>query len=65
MSKRDLKLFLTDILESIQKIENYITGLSYEEFVKDSKTKDAVVRNLEVIGEAAGTIPLDIRQKYI
>ena len=57
MSKREWRLFLTDILESIQKIESYISELSYGEFLEDSKTKNAVVRNLEVIGEAANQIP--------
>jgi|GEM_PF-1029912 uncharacterized protein with HEPN domain len=57
MSKRDLRLFLIDILECIEKIESYISGLSYEEFIQDAKTKDAVVRNLEIIGEAANQIP--------
>jgi len=39
-------------------------GLSYEEFIKDSKTKDAVVRNLEIIGEAAKVIPKDVQKRY-
>jgi len=61
MSKRDWKLFVMDILESIGKIESYISGLSYEEFENDMKTKDAVVRNLEIIGEAANKIPKEIQ----
>ena len=64
MSKRDWKLFLTDILECIDKIRNYISGLSYEEFIEDAKTKDAVVRNLEIIGEAANQIPEGIQRRY-
>lgn len=64
MSKRSWKLFIIDILESIEKIENYIAGLSYEEFLNDTKTKDAVVRNLEIIGEAANQIHKEIMQKY-
>jgi uncharacterized protein with HEPN domain len=64
MSKRDLKLFLIDILECIEKIESYISELSYEEFIQDAKTKDAVVRNLEIIGEAANQIPEEIQRKY-
>lgn len=64
MSKRDWKLFLIDIMESIQKIENYIGKMSHKEFLEDSKTRDAVVRNLEIIGEAVVKIPLDVRQKY-
>ena len=64
MSKRDWKLYVIDMLESIEKIEKYILGLSYEEFIKDSKTKDAVVRNLEIIGEAANAIPKEIQKRY-
>lgn len=39
MSKRNWKLFFADILESIEKIENYVSGVSFEEFIKDEKTK--------------------------
>jgi len=56
MSKRNWKLFIADILESINKIEKYVEGLTCEQFIQDEKTKDAVVRNLEVIGEAANQI---------
>ncbi len=64
MSKRNWKLFLMDILESIEKIESYISGLSFEEFIKDEKTKDAVVRNLEIIGEAANQVPKDVQDRF-
>ncbi|MGC8720497.1 MAG: DUF86 domain-containing protein [Thermodesulforhabdaceae bacterium] len=64
MSKRDWKLFIIDILESIGKIGDYIRDCSLEEFLSDSKTKDAVIRNLEIIGEAANQIPKHIQQKY-
>jgi len=57
-------IFVIDILESIEKIEKYILRLSYEEFIKDSKTKDAVVRNLEIIGEAAKVISKDVQKRY-
>ena len=64
MFKRDWKLFIMDILECIEKIESYISGVSYRKFMRDSKTKDAVVRNLEIIGEAANQVPKNIQQKY-
>jgi len=64
MSKRDWKLFIYDILECIKKIEKYVTNLSYDDFFGDEKTKDAVVRNLEIIGEAAKHIPEEIKRKY-
>ena len=54
---RDHRLFLDDILEAINKIRDYTAGLDYAIFTKDAKTQDAVVRNLEIIGEAAGRLP--------
>lgn len=53
MSRREPKLLLGDILDSVAKILNYTDGLSYEDFSKDSKTVDAVIRNFEIIGDAA------------
>ena len=64
MSKRDWRLFVYDMLDSIRKIETYISGMAYEEFLEDEKTKDAVVRNLEVIGEAANKIPEEVKIKH-
>ncbi len=64
MSKRDSTLFLYDILECIEKIERYVSDMTYEDFEKDERTIDAVLRNLEVIGEAARNIPLEIRNRY-
>ena len=64
MSKRNSVLFLYDILECIEKIERYISGITYEDFERDERTIDAVLRNLEVIGEAARNIPLEIRNRY-
>lgn len=56
MSSRDQILFLEDILEAIQFIEEFTRDLDYSDFINDRKTFDAVVRNLEVIGEAAKNI---------
>jgi uncharacterized protein with HEPN domain len=53
MSRREWKLFLADMLEASGKINHYITGMNFEGFQADSRTVDAVVRNLEIIGEAA------------
>lgn len=64
MSKRGPLLFLQDILDSISKIEDYTKGLSFEEFSKNDEKIDAVVRNLEIIGEASRNIPSDIIEKY-
>lgn len=61
---RDVKLYVNDIIEAIQKIESYTNQMSYENFLKDEKTQDAVLRNLEVIGEATKNIPNTIKDKY-
>lgn len=53
MSKRNNKLLLEDIFDSIDKILRYVNGFSLENFESDEKTIDAVVRNFEIIGEAA------------
>ncbi|MFN3740862.1 MAG: DUF86 domain-containing protein [Thermodesulfovibrionales bacterium] len=61
--KRNYKLFLKDILESINKIEIFVGTMSFDEFMKDEKTKSAVIREIEVIGEASKNIPESIRSK--
>jgi uncharacterized protein with HEPN domain len=63
MSKRDWKILFADILESIEKIEQYTQGITFDEFIRDSMTIDAVVRNIEIIGEASKMVPEDIKQK--
>ncbi|MDQ0298439.1 uncharacterized protein with HEPN domain [Salibacterium salarium] len=57
-------LYLEDMLACINKIEKYTLGISSEEFDQNQLLIDAVVRNLEVIGEAAKHVPQEIRQKY-
>ena len=64
MSKRPSELLIEDILESIEKIESYIENMSFENFQNDSKTVDAVVRNLEIIGEASNHLPEDFKERY-
>ncbi len=60
---RDWNLLIEDILESINKIRTYTSGLSFEDFNFDVKTIDAVVRNFEIIGEAANKLPDEIKNK--
>ncbi len=62
--KRDSRLYVDDIFDAIEKIENYVEGLSFEAFSADSKTVDAIVRNFEIIGEATKRIPLETQEKY-
>ncbi|MBI4800822.1 MAG: DUF86 domain-containing protein [Desulfarculus sp.] len=59
---RDPGLYLDDILEATGHIRDYTTGMDYSAFAKDKKTQDAVVRNLEIIGEAAGRLPDALRE---
>lgn len=61
---RDYKLYLDDILEAAKRIEKYTKGLTLEKLKKDTLILDGVVRNLEIIGEAAKNIPNQIRKKY-
>jgi len=56
MSKRNNQLLLKDIIEAVNNIEEYLSGYSEDDFYRDRKTKDAVVRNLEIIGEASRQI---------
>jgi len=63
MSSRTPKLFLDDIQKAINKIDLYIKGLTFEQFQEDLKTVDAVIRNLEIIGEAVKNLPSDIITK--
>lgn len=60
---RDYKLYIDDIKQSILKIQNYTAGFSKSEFQNDAKTYDSVLHNLMIIGEAAGKIPEEIRDK--
>jgi len=64
MKDRPSLLFLEDILSSIQKIEDYIGGISFEDFQNDTRTVDAVLRNLEIVGEASKNIPSEIREGH-
>jgi len=64
MSKRPTNLLLTDIREAIDRVEQYIKGISFEEFSNDPKTVDAVARNLEIMGEAANRLPDEFKEDH-
>lgn len=64
MSKRDPRLLLDDIITSIGKIKRYTEGQSLADFKADDRTVDAVVRNLEIIGEAVRQMPLAFKEAY-
>lgn len=61
---RDIKLYIADIKDSAARIEEYVAGMSFEDFRADRKTIDAVVRNFEIIGEASRNVPEDWRNRY-
>ena len=62
--KRNFKLYIDDIIKYIDRAEQYTINLTYEDFLKDSKTSDAVIRCIEVLGEASNKIPESIKNKY-
>lgn len=61
MSKKNTSLLLEDMLESARKIKKYTLNYSFDEFLNDDKTSDAVIRNFEILGEAANRINPDFR----
>lgn len=64
MSRRDPLLLILDMLEAVAKVERYTQGLTYEAFSQNDLVLDAVVRNLEVIGEAARHLPEELKGRY-
>jgi uncharacterized protein with HEPN domain len=64
MKSRDLRDYLQDILDAVDDIEDFTKNLTYEQFIKDKKTLNAVVRSIEVIGEASKQLPNALKAKY-
>ncbi len=64
MNNRNYVMYLEDIIDCMEKIEEYTGKLSYHDFMNNSLVFDAVVRNLEVIGEAAKGVPEEIAACY-
>ena len=64
MTNRPARVRLEDLKQAMARIRQYTAGFTYDEFIKDEKTMDAVLRNLEVIGEAARNVPEELRGKY-
>jgi len=62
MSKRPVNLLIDDICEAIDQIASYTADMSFETFAADRKSIDAVVRNLEIIGEAANRLPDEFKE---
>lgn len=62
--RKEIRIFIEDILESIEKIEVYMHGITKEEFFQSTQIQDAVFRRIEIIGEAVKNIPQDFRNKH-
>ncbi len=62
--KRDYSFFVKDILDAITKIEEFTNGMGPDEFASDDKTVSAVVRKIEIIGEAAKNMPEEITKRH-
>jgi uncharacterized protein with HEPN domain len=60
MSERDVKLYLTDIDDAISAIQSYTEGITYEQLLGDRKTREAIILNFVVIGEAIKKMPAEI-----
>ena len=61
---RDNRFRLQDILDAIDRISSYVEGITYEDFLADRKTQDAVTRNVEIIGEAARSLSEQFKQEH-
>src|SRR3989344_7762100 len=61
--KRDYKLYLQDIKDCIKQIESYLQGISEQDFSKNIMLQDAVIRRLEIIGEASSNVPRSLKEK--
>ena len=64
MKKRDFKDFLQDILDAVNDVGDFVSNMSYEGFSEDKKTVNAVVRSIEIIGEATKNIPEPFKAKH-
>lgn len=62
--KREYHFFVEDMLSSINAVEDFVKGMTFDEFINDDKTASAVIRKFEIIGEAAKHIPPAVREKY-
>ena len=61
MSERAVHILVADMMEAIERIRAYTEGMAFDQFLQDHKTSDAVLRNLQVLGEAANRVPESIR----
>jgi uncharacterized protein with HEPN domain len=64
IKNRNWHIFIDDILEAIEKIEKYVKDKNFEQFNNDDLLFDGVIRNFEIMGEAANNVPYEIQEKY-
>ena len=64
MNMKGTRVYLEDILESIERIETYTNGLTFEAFSKNTEHQDAVIRRFEILGEAVKGISTELRNQY-
>lgn len=64
MKRRECRDYLHDIVEAVNDVESFVDDMTFEQFKKDRKTLNAVVRSIEIIGEASKNIPINLREKY-
>ena len=64
MSYRDWRLRVQDMLKAIPRIRRYTAGMDYEAFAADDLTVDAVIRNVEIVGEASKYVPARITRRH-
>ncbi len=61
---KDAKIYLGHIMEAADKIREYTSGMDEKAFISNSLVRDAVVRNIEIIGEAVKNLPAEFREKH-
>ena len=61
---KEIRVYLDDILDSIEKIEEYTRGVNFKKFDSNTELQDAVVRRLEIIGEAVKNLPAETKSKH-
>lgn len=64
MTNKDWRVRVEDMLEAIERITTYVDGMDAHRFLADSRTQDAVLRNLEVLGEASKRVPSHIQHRH-
>ncbi len=62
--KRRASLYIKDIIDAIEKIEEFTEGMGFDDMISDDKTASAVVRKIEVIGEASKQLPRGVKERF-